>query len=169
MRRQRPLLAMASARLGPLVEDVTFARLCRSRDFLAASVLLPVRLTDAAGEAYLLPFHYHRMFARAFGETPHDFVQRLRIHRAKELLDAETSEMLRTLIRKGVLGSGVLETADCQKTYEELKGRGVEFLSPPTERFYGIEALLKDNSANWFSMSQRKPAETGKGAKSAQG
>lgn len=83
--------------------------------------------------------------------------------------DAKTSEMLRTLIRKGVLGSGVLETADCQKTYEELKARGVEFLSPPTDRFYGIEALLKDDSGNWFSMSQPKPAGTGKGAKSAQG
>lgn len=83
--------------------------------------------------------------------------------------DAETSEMLRTLIRKGVLGSGVLETADCRKTFEDLKARGVEFLSPPTERFYGIEALLKDNSGNWFSMTQRKPAEAGKGAKSAQG
>jgi catechol 2,3-dioxygenase-like lactoylglutathione lyase family enzyme len=83
--------------------------------------------------------------------------------------DAEAAEMLRTLIRKGVLGSGVLETADCRKTYDELKARGVEFLSPPTERFYGIEALLKDNSGNWFSMTQRKPAEAGKGAKSAQG
>ena len=80
-------------------------------------------------------------------------------------MDPEASEMLRTLIRKGVLGSGVLETADCQKTYEDLKAKGVEFLSPPTERFYGIEALLKDNSGNWFSMTQRKPAE--KGAKSA--
>jgi len=84
-------------------------------------------------------------------------------------MDAETSEMLRTLIRKGVLGAGVMETADCQKTYEELKAKGVEFLSPPTERFYGIEALLKDSSGNWFSMTQHKPAETGKGAKSAQG
>lgn len=86
MRRERPLLAMASPRLGPLVEDATFARLCRSRDFLATSLDLPVRLTDGAGEACLSPFHYHRMFARAFGETPHDFVQRLRIDRAKELL-----------------------------------------------------------------------------------
>lgn len=84
-------------------------------------------------------------------------------------MDAETSEMLRTLIRKGVLGGGVFETADCQKTYEDLHAKGVEFLSPPTERFYGIEALLKDDSGNWFSMTQRKPAETGKGAKSAQG
>jgi catechol 2,3-dioxygenase-like lactoylglutathione lyase family enzyme len=69
--------------------------------------------------------------------------------------DAETSEALRTLVRKGVLGSGVLETADCKKTYEELKAKGVEFLQPPAERFYGIEALLKDNSGNWFSMTQR--------------
>jgi AraC-like DNA-binding protein len=77
---------MASPRLGPLVEDVTFERLCRSRDFLAASLDLPVRLTHAAGAACLSPFHYHRMFTRAFGETPHGFVQRLRIDRAKELL-----------------------------------------------------------------------------------
>jgi len=69
--------------------------------------------------------------------------------------DAETAEALRTLIRKGVLGSGVFETADCKKTYEELKAKGVEFMQPPVERFYGIEALLKDNSGNWFSMSER--------------
>src|SRR5438105_9798436 len=33
------------------------------------------------------------------------------------MMDEETSSMLRTLIKKGALGSGVLETADCQKTY----------------------------------------------------
>src|SRR5204863_2691307 len=38
---------------------------------------------------------------------------------AGPMMDEETSTMLRTLIRKGALGSGVLETADCQKTYEE--------------------------------------------------
>ena len=50
------------------------------------------------------------------------------------------------MVAKAALGSGVLETADCQKTYVELKARGVEFKSPPTERFYGIEAVFKDNS-----------------------
>ncbi len=72
-------------------------------------------------------------------------------------IDLEAAEMLRTLVRKGVLGSGVLETADCRKTYEELKAKGVEFVQPPVERFYGIEALLKDNSGNWFSMTERTP------------
>jgi hypothetical protein len=79
-------------------------------------------------------------------------------------LDPQDAETLRTLIRKGVLGSGVLETADCKKTYEELKAKGVEFMQPPVERFYGIEALLKDNSGNWFSMTQhtemREPTKT---------
>jgi catechol 2,3-dioxygenase-like lactoylglutathione lyase family enzyme len=71
------------------------------------------------------------------------------------MMDQETCDALRALIRKGALGSGVLETADIHKTYEELKARGVEFSQAPTERFYGIEALFKDNSGNWFSLSQR--------------
>src|SRR5256885_2219046 len=48
------------------------------------------------------------------------------------MMDQETSDMLRTLIGKGVIGHGVLETADIQKTYGELKAKGVEFSSPPT-------------------------------------
>ena len=72
--------------------------------------------------------------------------------------DQETSDMLRALIAKGALSGGVLETADVQKTYEELKAKGVEFSQPPTERFYGIEALFKDNSGNWFSLTQRTEA-----------
>ena len=47
------------------------------------------------------------------------------------------------LIRKGVIGSGVLETADIHKTYAELKSKGVEFSQPPTERFYSTEALFQ--------------------------
>ncbi len=45
-----------------------------------------------------------------------------------------------------------------KRTYEELKAKGVEFTQPPTERFYGIEALMKDNSGNWFSMTQPREA-----------
>ncbi|HEY4490976.1 MAG TPA: hypothetical protein VI958_03205 [Acidobacteriota bacterium] len=45
------------------------------------------------------------------------------------------------------MGTGVLETDDCRNTYAELKDRGVEFLSPPEEKFYGIEALRKTTQA----------------------
>lgn len=73
------------------------------------------------------------------------------------MMDQETSDALRTLIRKGKLGAGVFSTADCRKTFEELKNKGVEFTQEPTERFYGVEALMKDNSGNWFSLSSALP------------
>jgi AraC-like DNA-binding protein len=73
-------------RRGPLVEYETFARLVRSRDFLAANISQRLKLGDAARVACLSPFHYHRMFARAFGQTPHEFLTELRLDRAKALL-----------------------------------------------------------------------------------
>ena len=72
------------------------------------------------------------------------------------MMDQSTANQLRTLVQNGVLGAGVFETSDCRKEYEELKSRGVEFKSAPEERFYGIEAVFKDNSGNWFSLTQPK-------------
>ena len=72
------------------------------------------------------------------------------------MMTAEKVARLRQMIADGSMGTGVLQVDDCQKTYEELVAKGVEFIYPPTERFYGVEALLKDNSGNWFSMCQPK-------------
>jgi catechol 2,3-dioxygenase-like lactoylglutathione lyase family enzyme len=69
------------------------------------------------------------------------------------MFDEQSAEQMRDLIQKGKLGSGVFETNDCRATYEELKAKGVEFMSEPKEQFYGTEALFKDNSGNWFSLS----------------
>lgn len=71
-------------------------------------------------------------------------------------LDEASCATLRELVRTGKMGAGVFDTADCQKTYEELKAKGVEFSQEPTDRFYGVEALFKDDSGNWFSLSQHK-------------
>lgn len=72
------------------------------------------------------------------------------------LYDKETVKAMRELLKKGALGTGVFETPNCMAAYEEMKAKGVEFTSPPAEKFYGTEALFKDNSGNWFSMCQRK-------------
>jgi catechol 2,3-dioxygenase-like lactoylglutathione lyase family enzyme len=72
------------------------------------------------------------------------------------MMDAATCDQIRQLVTKGVLGGGVLNTDDCQKTYAELKAKGVEFQAPPAERPYGIEAIFKDNSGNWFSLCQHR-------------
>src|SRR5215204_5418077 len=74
------------------------------------------------------------------------------------MMDPEAAEQVRALVAKGVLGPGAFETDACRDTYEELSQRGVNFLSEPTERFYGIEATFRDNSGNWFSMTERSDA-----------
>jgi len=71
------------------------------------------------------------------------------------MMDPETATQVKELVAKGALGPGVLATDDCRRTYAALRERGVQFLSEPSERSYGIEATLRDNSGNWFSMTQR--------------
>ena len=68
----------------------------------------------------------------------------------------ETTAQMRELVKKGTFGFGVFECNDIYATYEELKAKGVEFTKPPKEEFYGVEALFKDDSGNWFSLGQKK-------------
>ena len=61
-------------------------RLRYSRDYLAAHFADPWSLAAAAQLACLSPFHYQRVFAQAFGETPHAFLTRVRMQHARQLL-----------------------------------------------------------------------------------
>lgn len=73
-------------------------------------------------------------------------------------LDPESAEQLKALIAKGVLGAGVFNTDDCHAEYKTLTERGVTFLQEPQERPYGIEAIFRDDSGNWYSLTQPKAA-----------
>lgn len=74
------------------------------------------------------------------------------------MLSEDDVQLLTKLVESGKMGSGVWKTDDCQKTYETLKAKGVEFVQPPTDRPYGIiEAVFKDNSGNVLVLSQAKP------------
>jgi catechol 2,3-dioxygenase-like lactoylglutathione lyase family enzyme len=71
------------------------------------------------------------------------------------MFSEEDCDAMRKLQAKGLFGAGVFETSDIKKTYADLVAKGVVFKQPPTEKFYGIEAIMQDNSGNWFSMTQR--------------
>jgi catechol 2,3-dioxygenase-like lactoylglutathione lyase family enzyme len=70
------------------------------------------------------------------------------------MFDEETAAQMKQVLRKGALGTGVFHTDDCRATYAELQSRGVEFLQEPEERPYGVEAVFRDDSGNWFSLTQ---------------
>ncbi|MFC7329938.1 VOC family protein [Marinactinospora rubrisoli] len=73
-------------------------------------------------------------------------------------LDEATAEQVRELVTKGVMGGWlILGTADCQKTYETLLERGVEFTETPTTRPYGIDCALRDPFGNNIRITQPAP------------
>ncbi len=70
----------------------------------------------------------------------------------------EDVDQLSKLVTAGKMGVGPWKTDDCQKTYETLKAKGVDFVQPPIDRPYGIiEAVFKDNSGNSMVLAQDKP------------
>ncbi|HVQ55401.1 MAG TPA: VOC family protein [Pyrinomonadaceae bacterium] len=72
------------------------------------------------------------------------------------MFNKESAQKMRDLVKNGTFGFGVFQCDDLRATYEEMKAKGVEFTKPPTEEFYGYEALFKDDSGNWFSLGQKK-------------
>ncbi len=49
----------------------------------------------------------------------------------------------------------VFETDDCYTMYATLLARGVRFLSPPTHKLYGVEAVFEDPYGNVFALLER--------------
>jgi catechol 2,3-dioxygenase-like lactoylglutathione lyase family enzyme len=76
------------------------------------------------------------------------------------VFDDETREQILALVAKGAATGLFFATDDVQGTYEELKGRGVEFQGEPTEQPYGVDVGLRDSSGNQMRVAQlrQRPA-----------
>jgi len=70
------------------------------------------------------------------------------------VMDPGTADQVRALMAKGFAGTLFLTTDDCRASYEELKGRGVEFVEAPEERPYGIDSGFRDPSGNSIRLTQ---------------
>ena len=70
------------------------------------------------------------------------------------VFDADTNAKLTELMAKGAAGGLFFSTDDCQASYEELKGRGVEFTEEPSQRPYGVDAAFRDPSGNGIRLVQ---------------
>ena len=70
------------------------------------------------------------------------------------VFEEETRQKIVDLLARGASGGLFFTTDTAQKSYEELKDRGVEFTQEPTEQPYGIDAGFRDPSGNHFRMVQ---------------
>ena len=103
-----------------IVDDETFRRLCRARDYAHAFFASPIDTRVLAREAALSTFHFHRLFTGTFGTTPHDFLTELRIARAKQLLASGSCSVTEACFEAGYSSLGSFSS----------KFRGVVGLSP---------------------------------------
>ena len=55
--------------------------------------------------------------------------------------------------RVGTFTGISMECDDVQKTYDELKAKGVEFEKPPKTESWGVAAILKDSEGNQIVLS----------------
>jgi catechol 2,3-dioxygenase-like lactoylglutathione lyase family enzyme len=70
------------------------------------------------------------------------------------VMDSETADQVRNLMGKGFAGTVFLTTDDVHASYDELKGRGVQFVEQPEERPYGIDSSFRDPSGNNIRLTE---------------
>jgi catechol 2,3-dioxygenase-like lactoylglutathione lyase family enzyme len=74
--------------------------------------------------------------------------------REGRLFNKQSANKMSELIKSSTLGFGVIKCKDVFAAYEELKSKGVVFKKEPGNSPFGIEAVLCDDSGNWFSLQQ---------------
>lgn len=141
-----------------LYDPATLARLCRARDWLAASFDRRTSLEDAAREACLSSFYFNRLFAEAFGETPHEFVTRLRIERAKRLLLADASSVTDICFEVGYRSLGSFSTR-----FRSLTGLSPAAFRREARRVFGFRRwrlFYVPICYRYFYMGEESPQES---------
>lgn len=69
-----------------MIDPELYNRLSTAREFIDDCFGERIDLEAIARQAYLSPFHFQRLFRTTFEMTPHQYMTRRRIERAKELL-----------------------------------------------------------------------------------
>lgn len=57
--------------------------------------------------------------------------------------------------RVGTFFNGSFEADDVQKTFDELKAKGVEFVKEPKTEVWGTSAIFRDSEGNQFVLSSK--------------
>jgi catechol 2,3-dioxygenase-like lactoylglutathione lyase family enzyme len=71
-------------------------------------------------------------------------------------LEQDAADFIRRQLEAGKMGGIGLRVDDCRKTHSELSAKGVTFLQEPSDRPYGVEAVMRDVSGNWLVLVEPK-------------
>ncbi|ELR70495.1 Transcriptional regulator, AraC family [Fulvivirga imtechensis AK7] len=63
-----------------------YRRVVQAKLFIDSHYAADIDLNNVSGEAHLSKFHFIRQFKKIYGETPHQYLKRVRIEKAQLLL-----------------------------------------------------------------------------------
>jgi len=92
------------------VREDALVRLQRARAFIEHTYDQPIDLERIAAAAGLSRFHFLRLFKDVYGETPHAYLTRLRLDRAKDLLATTDLPVTRICLDVGFSSLGSFST-----------------------------------------------------------
>jgi len=69
-----------------MATNYKFKRLNAGRDYITDNYQAPLSLSDMAKYSNMSPYHFLRVFKDTYGETPNEFLIRLRVEQAKRML-----------------------------------------------------------------------------------
>ncbi|MEZ6042973.1 MAG: AraC family transcriptional regulator [Planctomycetaceae bacterium] len=93
-------------------------RINRVLDAIHSDLTQPLRLQDLAVLADLSPFHFHRVFQAMIGETPADFIKRLRLERSLYLMSYGKQKSLTSI----ALDCGFSCSSDFTRSFKQRYG-----------------------------------------------
>ena len=88
------------------VHDDVFRRLCRARDLVHERSAEPLTVAQLARSAGVSRYHFLRLFRDAFGATPHQYLMRVRLERARKLLAADAASVTDVCMEVGFSSLG---------------------------------------------------------------
>ena len=68
------------------IAEEIYQRVVTAKLYIDDNFAEPIDLKDISEKAFLSRFHFHRLFTRIYRKTPHQYLTRKRIEKAKDLL-----------------------------------------------------------------------------------
>lgn len=99
-----------------MATDYKLKKLNAGRDFIANNYHAPLGLSDMAKYSYMSPYHFLRTFKDTYGETPNEYLIRLRVEQAKKMLITENFSISEVCEKVGYASLGSFSSLFCKHT-----------------------------------------------------
>ncbi|QFT55793.1 helix-turn-helix domain-containing protein [Microbulbifer sp. THAF38] len=93
-----------------------FKKLSAGRGYIADNYQVPLSLSGIAKHSNMSPYYFLRAFKDTFGETPNEFLIRLRVEKAKKMLIMENLSVSEICERVGYISLGSFSSLFLKQT-----------------------------------------------------